>query len=169
MQIDCAARAVTFHDVPQGGLCAFAEGGTTFVGIKVVQQDYSGRPFSSCAVIWPGSNVPNCPSALVPSDSINSHSVLYWPDAILHPEMAARWVASADGAALHAGMIVLCEAKLYVAVPGLRGIVTLIDVQDGEIALKLPSATGVAFDAWRISVPGADGRETICHWPLSTC
>ena len=89
MQIECTAQAVTFRDVPQGGLCAFAEGGTTYVGIKIVQQDYSGRPFSSCAVIWPGAPDPNNPSALVSGETLEGRSVLYWPDAVLHPAMAA--------------------------------------------------------------------------------
>jgi hypothetical protein len=164
MQIECAARAVAFRDVPQGGLCAFAEGAITYVGIKVVQQDYSGRPFSSCAVLWPAM-APTSPSALVPGDALETRSVLHWPDAILQPDMAARSIQSADGIALQPGMLVLCEAKLFVAVPGLRGVVSLIDVQDGEVALRLPSAAGVTFDAWRITVPGSEGRETICRWP----
>jgi hypothetical protein len=168
MQIDCPAQAVTFREVPQGGFCALAEAGRTFVGIKIIQQDYSGRPFSSCAVIWPSSPDPASPSWLVPGDTLETRSVLYWPDAILHPDMAAVAIAPADGIALQAGMLVLCQGKLFVAVPGIRGAVNLVDVQDGEVALRLPAAAGVTFDAWKVSVPGADGRETICRWPLPT-
>ena len=167
MQLECTAQAVAFRDVPQGGTCAFAEAGKTYVGIKIAQQDYSGRPFSSCAVFWPGPPDSTNPSALVSGDTLEGRSLLYWPDALIHPTMAASTIAPADGIALHAGMLVLCEGKLFLAIPGMRGAINLVNVQDGEVALSLPGGAGVTFFSWILSVPGVGGREVICHWPPS--
>jgi hypothetical protein len=165
MKIDCTAQAVTFHEVPQGGFCAFAEAGVTHVGIKIVQQDYSGRPFASCAVIWPGPPDPASPSWLVSGETLDQRSVLYWADAILHPDMGASAMAPVDGVKQKSGMLVLCQARLFICVPGIRGALNLVDVREGEAALRLPGGAAVTFDAWKVSVPGPEGRETICRWP----
>jgi hypothetical protein len=165
MEIECTAKATTFRDVPQGGCCAFTEGGRTVLAIKIVQHDYSGRPFASCAVIWPGLPDPNQPSAIMPGEALGDRAMVHYPDASIRPSMAAETVATADGAPRGAGQIVLSDGKLFIAVPGARGVLSLVDIAEGEVALRLPANAAATFDAWTVSVPGPDGRETVARFP----
>ena len=167
MQLSHSGTVVQFNDIPPGGCCIFRVAETSHLGIKVTKEE-KGRTHTWAAALAPGHPDVDGMPGLYAAQLARIHPALHLPKATISPVLKLGSVHAGIVNKRHAGMLVLCDNLLLMAVHWDQSTIAYVDVHTGAFYPQIPDGNVVWFSGWKILHPGPDEHELLASFPSSS-